>query len=132
MMALLAAAAILTATSGTSSYEAQSTDDQQLVALTVTAIRGCRKLEILGFTIYRGYAMGGWTCVESGGYVVGAKWEGRWARLTSGGGAMNARGPEGHYVPTDIANVLMAPCPPGHAHPLTGAQVAAGATVCTP
>ncbi|HME81689.1 MAG TPA: hypothetical protein VKF82_06395 [Candidatus Eremiobacteraceae bacterium] len=109
------------------------TNVQQLVTLTVTAVRGCRKLEIQWFMIYGDYAVGGLECGEGGGAIAAVKWDGRWNRLTSGGGALDVEGLERQYdVPEDIAKVLMAPCPAGHSHPLIGEHVAAGATVCTP
>lgn len=109
-----------------------SNDDQQLVALTVTRLRGCLKLEIRAFTIYRGYAVGHWECGEGGGEIAAIKWDGRWIQLAAGGGAMGLPDLECQNVPSDIAKVLIAPCPQGHSHPLTGAHVAAGASVCTP
>lgn len=128
MIALLAATIALNATPAIA-----TTDDQKLVALTVTALRGCRKLEIQGFTIYQGYALGGWGCVHSGGMIAAVKWDGRWIRLTSGGGAINAEELHSNYeVPPDVARVLVAPCPSGRSHALAGSHVAAGATICTP
>ena len=128
MIELLVAAAIAAATPA-----AISTDDQQLVALTVVAVGGCRKLEVSGFTTYRGYALGGWGCVESGGIIAAVKWDGRWIRLTAGGGAMNEQGLHSCCdVPRDVAKVLVANCPPGRSHPLVGAHVRMGAVMCTP
>jgi hypothetical protein len=127
MIILFAAAAVLVATAGTT-----PTDDHQLVAVTVDAVRGCRKLSIFEFTIYRGYAVGGWQCGEGGGSILAAKWEGRWARLTASGGALEVPTLERYSVPSDIARILVAPCPPGHSHALSGPHVASNAKVCTP
>jgi hypothetical protein len=127
VIALFAAVAMLTTTNGTS-----STDDQQLVAVTIATKRGCRELSITGFTIYKGYAVGGWACGETGGAILVAKREGQWARVTSGGGALNVSDLEHYLVPSDIAKILAAPCPPGRSHLLVGVHVANGAKVCTP
>jgi hypothetical protein len=127
VIALFAAVTMLTATTGTS-----STDDQQLVAVTVATMSGCRGLSISEFTIYKGYAVGDWACGESGGMILAAKKDGRWTRITRGGGALGVPDLEYYHVPSDVARILAAPCPPGRSHPLTGTHVANHAKVCTP
>jgi len=128
MIALLVAATLSTA-----AVAYTSADDQQLVALTVTTISSCLRLDAQSFTIYKGYAVGVWQCGRnSGGMIAAIKWDGRWIPLTSGGGMMDVGVLEGQNVPTAIAKVLLAPCPPGRSHPLSGPHVTAGATVCTP
>jgi hypothetical protein len=126
MVALFATVIMFTATPGL------VPDDQQLVAVTIATKRGCIELSITGFTIYKGYAVGGWACGETGGAILVAKREGQWARVTSGGGALNVSDLEHYLVPSDIAKILAAPCPRGRSHLLVGVHVANGAKVCTP